>query len=688
MKCHRSSLLAVLLLAALCFGETSPTPVWPSADSSGILASEVDPSTEFSESVARLLSPRVRQLDKELKAIRDELEQHPPLSVGHQGQRLGCHSVYHRRPDRRIDVVLDFGRTHRVDGIAMIPVHLALGSSVVAGYGFPARFRVEVAETEDFEMSEIVVDCSTTDYPSPGDYPLYWAFEPRECRYLRLTILKLWECDPDLWIFALGELMVLSGNRNIAVGQPVRSSSSVETADTWSIVNLVDGQSSLGVPVSGLKSPTNGYSSEFSPKAETVKWVQVDLGRDFPIDEIRLIPSQPVDWPSQHGFGFPVRFRLEVSRDVEPQVWEPVLDSTAEDFVSPGDNAVTVPADGQVGRYVRLTATRLYARAAPGKENACLLALAELQIYSGDRNVALDASVDSLDSFYYELRPYWSQEFLVDGYSSQNRLIELPQWLAGLDRRRKLTSGRVALADERESLVRNVLSRATILSSVSTVLILSVGSLLFLRSRRQRRRELQQLRSQIARDLHDDIGSNLGSIRLLSELAQDSSQLPEDAREDLVEICQIAGTTTEAIRDLAWLINSEQLPKDDLVHRMRRASEVLLGGLEVTIQVSGDRTRAIVDASTHRHVVLAFKEALNNVRRHAKATSVYIGIEYNKQNVRFLVRDNGCGFDVERKSDGNGLRNLQRRAESVRGRFYVDSAAGAGTTVHFEASIS
>src|SRR5262249_21160707 len=68
-------------------------------------------------------------------------------------------------------------------------------------------------------------------------------------------------------------------------------------------------------PVAEIASPTNGYHSEFAPSADTVKWVQVDLGRSLLIDEIRLIPARPTDFPDTPGFGFPARFRIELAEN-------------------------------------------------------------------------------------------------------------------------------------------------------------------------------------------------------------------------------------------------------------------------------------------------------------------------------------------------------------------------------------
>ena len=84
-------------------------------------------SSKLGDSMARWLSPEIRRLDAEIATIGQTLADCPPWSVGHQSQRLGCHSVYHSMPDRLITVVIDLGQVRQIDAIAMIPVHLALG---------------------------------------------------------------------------------------------------------------------------------------------------------------------------------------------------------------------------------------------------------------------------------------------------------------------------------------------------------------------------------------------------------------------------------------------------------------------------------------------------------------------------------------------------------------------------------
>jgi len=645
-------------------------------------------TVSLGDRMARWFSPEVRQLDTSLADIGDQLLRCPPLSVRHLRQRLGCHSWFSESADQPIELVVDLGQIREIDAIAMIPVHLVQGSSAAGGYGFPTRFRLDIADEQDFDTFETVVDFSQTDCPAPGDYPFYHAFEPRKCRYVRLSVQGLSRTQSDLWVFSLAELIVLSGNRNVALGRPVTAFGMLNSPPTWSLANVVDGQSGLGLPVSSTRSPTNGYSSEFSAEQDTTKWVQVDLRRVLPIDEVRLTPAQPVDWPIRQGFGFPPRFKLELSFEPDFRDARVVADHTAEDYPNPGDNAVILPTHGQEARYVRVTATRLFARDTPGTSDACVLALAELQVYSGGRNVALGVDVQSLDSFHWEPRPLWERGFLVDGYSSQNQLIELPDWLAGLDRRRQLEASQKLLTSRRDAAMNDTLTGATVFSGAVVVLVIAGAGVAFRRGRRQRKRELLQLRTQIACDLHDDIGSSIGSIRLLSELAQDAPSLPDEAKKDLAEIHQIAGETTDAIRDIVWLIGSDSQPHGELISRMQHVCESMLGGLDVTFQVEADSARGIVDVPIHRSILFAFKEVLNNVVGHASAKRVAIEVQQTKEMFQFSVRDDGCGFDAQRVAAGNGLRNLHRRAETLGGSVNVDSTVGRGTTVCFRAKLT
>lgn len=169
------------------------------------------------------------------------------------------------------------------------------------------------------------------------------------------------------------------------------------------------------LPKLEVNSPSNGYHSLIEPSADVEKWVVVDLGASYPLDSIRLVPARPTDFPDTPGFGFPARFRVEVSESADFSRSELVFDGTAGDQPNPGDETL-VWSDARQARYVRVVATRLWKRL-----EEYVLALGELQAWSGGRNVALGRAVTSLDTID---AGRWSRAALVDGFDSRYALEE------------------------------------------------------------------------------------------------------------------------------------------------------------------------------------------------------------------------------------------------------------------------
>jgi mono/diheme cytochrome c family protein len=192
-------------------------------------------------------------------------------------------------------------------------------------------------------------------------------------------------------------------------------------------------------------SPTNGYHSGIMPKPDADKWVQVDLGRSLPIDEIVLIPARPTDFPDTPGFGFPLRFRVEIADDAGFAERQTVADYTAEDFTNPGDKPFVVKLNEKKARYIRVTATRLWKRT-----NDYVFALAELQAVSEKKNVAQGSAVTALDSIE---AGRWSTKNLVDDYTSRARLGDVEAFQAALAKRQGLDSQISRLQAQRQAAV-------------------------------------------------------------------------------------------------------------------------------------------------------------------------------------------------------------------------------------------
>jgi cytochrome c553 len=165
----------------------------------------------------------------------------------------------------------------------------------------------------------------------------------------------------------------------------------------------------------GIKaiSPSNGYHSAIHATPDVTSWVQVDLGRSLPIEEIRLVPARPVDFADTPGFGFPVRFRVEVSDDADFGKGRAVAVVVEErpDLPDVDDEPYAISGGGRMARVVRVTATRLWKRS-----NDYVFALSELEVISGGEDVARGKPVSALDSIEGGL---WGRAHLVDGFDSR-----------------------------------------------------------------------------------------------------------------------------------------------------------------------------------------------------------------------------------------------------------------------------
>jgi ligand-binding sensor domain-containing protein/signal transduction histidine kinase len=198
-------------------------------------------------------------------------------------------------------------------------------------------------------------------------------------------------------------------------------------------------------------------------------------------------------------------------------------------------------------------------------------------------------------------------------------------------------------------------------------------------------RRMTRLRLRIARDLHDEIGSNLGTMALLGEVLQ---QQPGDSAEELSDIRRIATQTIESLRDIVWFLDPASDSIDDLVARMKHTAKMTLRGIPFEFHQRGTAVAAKPSLELRRNVMPAFKEILYNIARHSLATRVDILVELSPREFLMRIADNGVGFDEQTMRTGNGLKNLRRRAADLHASFQIESRAGCGTTITLRSAIT
>jgi signal transduction histidine kinase len=245
------------------------------------------------------------------------------------------------------------------------------------------------------------------------------------------------------------------------------------------------------------------------------------------------------------------------------------------------------------------------------------------------------------------------------------------------------------------SIARPIWQRWWFLTIISVLIGLVIYALY--RYRIEQIIKLERVRTRIATDLHDDIGSSLSKIAILSEVVRQKNGIGGNGAEangknEPLDI--IANTSREMIdsmSDIVWAINPERDNLSDLIQRMRRFAEDILDAQDIGYQfIVPEHLRELaLGADVRRDVYLIFKECVNNLAKYAEASEAVIKVKFDANHLLIEIADNGRGFDAEQKLNGgaasgfggNGLKNMRRRAENFGGAIEIESAIGAGTRI-------
>jgi signal transduction histidine kinase/ligand-binding sensor domain-containing protein len=206
------------------------------------------------------------------------------------------------------------------------------------------------------------------------------------------------------------------------------------------------------------------------------------------------------------------------------------------------------------------------------------------------------------------------------------------------------------------------------------------------RAQEARLRDLEQVRRRIAADLHDDIGSNLTRISLISEVAGRKIDGSEPAIKDhLHSIGKLSRELVDSMSEIVWAINPNKDHFSDLSQRMRHFASDLLTARQIhfrfrTIDVDQDIK---VGANVRREFFLIFKEGINNIARHAQCSEVEIELHAADNRLILTLKDNGKGFDAGTQAMGHGLVSMRERTCALGGELEIMSAIGQGTNLKF-----
>jgi two-component system, NarL family, sensor histidine kinase UhpB len=221
------------------------------------------------------------------------------------------------------------------------------------------------------------------------------------------------------------------------------------------------------------------------------------------------------------------------------------------------------------------------------------------------------------------------------------------------------------------------------------VLTALLGYFLFNRYQLKRRINEQEallaVRENIAKDLHDEVGSTLTSIKILSEVS--GKNLSNDQTKTssfLQKIAEQSAAAQQGISDIVWAVKPENDKIENLIIRMREyvAHTLESKNINTNISINEYLLRKTLSMNQRRDFLLIFKETINNIAKHAGATEVQIKLDKSGDNLSLQINDNGKGFDVLKQTSSNGLKNMKARADALHGSLTISSEFGRGSAIY------
>lgn len=196
------------------------------------------------------------------------------------------------------------------------------------------------------------------------------------------------------------------------------------------------------------------------------------------------------------------------------------------------------------------------------------------------------------------------------------------------------------------------------------------------------KKRMEQLRWQLSRDLHDDIGSTLSSIGIYSTLLE-SRVKDEKGKSILQEIRQHTRDMMQNMSDIVWAIQPHNGDAEPLIRRFIKYAEPILTSGNIRLDAEAALSCVSLELSMlqKRNIFLILKEAMNNCLKHGRATVFTLACAVSKNQLSIEVGDNGIGFDSNALSRKNGLINMSERIKELKGTIQVDTAPGAGCRI-------
>jgi signal transduction histidine kinase len=633
-----------------------------------LLAGSLSAVTSSTQPLPESLS--TTQLEQRLETIDSELDQLARFNPRSGTGSIGYRSTEHPDADHLEWVQIELEQPTPIDQIVLVPT---LGRDTENGFqadAFPVDFRI-LAGTDPNSAGTVIASFSAQDLLLPRIAPLVVSCDTT-ASWVRVEATKLSARQFNgEFSLELAELLIFSGEENVAINRPVTLSSPDYSNQAIAQLGrrkefLVDGfvpyQMDTG---KGDKTVAffNGATPEVTPS------ITIDLKAVVPLSRIHLHSVEQSDTAPQgttSGFGLPEHLIVEGAQRADFSDAVRLMEYHKASIYDVGPILVH-PFPETPSRYVRLTALEPYLIQGDQRTWA-KVGFSEIELFSLGENVALGKPVTT-----QRLTTYRPSSLLTDGSNFYGRILSTREWMAQLARRHELERARPPMAvelNQRYTQQKTMLQRMIWLA---TLLLVGIGFILLI-NRSLRQRAIHRTREQIAADLHDELGANLHAIGLLSDFVRREKENPLLLDTLMQRMRSLTERTAAATKYCTNMLESEGL-YDNLAEDMRRTATRIT--TDHQHDLSFEQEVRLQDISPRRRIdlFLFYKECLTNIIRHAEATQISTHLIAGETKVTLTITDNGHGLNGEVPA------SLKRRAQLLKSTLITESLASGGTRV-------
>lgn len=616
----------------------------------------------------------ISQLEHQLADIDIELPSLARFSLRNEVGAIGNRSATHDSADSTEWIQVDFGGAVSFDQIVLVPTLWRDTDDGFQADGFPLEFKI-IAGTSNDESGSVIASYTDNDVLLPRIAPVIVPCPGATASWVRIEASRLSPRGLDgKYILQLSEILVFNAQENIALHKPITTSS----RGSWTAGGAREDRFLVDGYVPFLMNAGDGEQSlpfiGVSPADEHVV-LTIDLLQSQPINRIQLhgidiSDTAPRSTPADFGIARHLSVEGANRDDFSDRVTLCEIRVQSVFDVSP---IMTRQFEEAQCRYVRFTAVDPYI-VTRNSVARTRLGFAEIEVFSAGRNVAFKKPVTDSHALHDPNRPVGA---LTDGRNLYGNILPIRDWLSELARRHDLEVARPKMVTELNIRYANQKSMLRKMTWLIALLVTGIA-LMFVLNRRTRNREIAAMRSRFAADLHDELGANLHTIGLLSDLAQESQPSSEEYTGLLARIRTMTTRSSGVIRYWAEVQEMEEFCTD-LISDMRRAAERIVVQLEHDFHIGESEFLDRLNSRTRVDILLFYKECLVNICRHSEATHLRTELTVSSKQLRLAVIDNGRGLS---QAAGDTIpASLHRRAQLLGADVAVELPTDGGTGI-------